>query len=49
MDAMNQMFGGIDMSAMMNNPAIMNMASSIMANPQMQDMLVCIPPWYPGY
>ena len=30
--------GGMDFSQLLNNPALMNMATNMMANPQMQQM-----------
>ncbi len=30
--------GGMDFSAILNNPALMNMATNMMQNPQMQSM-----------
>jgi len=30
--------GGLDLSSMLSNPALMNMATSMLSNPQMQQM-----------
>ena len=34
--------GGMDFSQLLNNPALMNMATNMMANPQMQQMYECL-------